>query len=98
MYFSDKIDPDEITVNVTSGTLSVSQTNTKKSDDHTRSVINFYKAVIYQSGDELDIDITLKNKSGQSYDSKTTIFVVVYGVVGTHNDVDVHVWDRYFIL
>ena len=47
MYFSDKIDPDEITVNATSGTLSVSSTNTKKSSDHTRSVINFNKAVIY---------------------------------------------------
>ena len=98
MYFSDKIDPDEITVNATSGTLSVSQTNTKKSADHTRSVINFNKAVIYPSDDELDIDISLKNKSGQSYDSKTTIFVVVYGVDGTHNDVDVHVWDRYFYI
>ena len=41
MYFSDKIDPDEIIVNASSGTLSVSQTNTKKSADHTRSVINF---------------------------------------------------------
>ena len=96
MYFSDKIDPDEITVNATSGTLSVSQTNTKKSADHTRSVINFHKAVIYPSDDELDIDIALKNKAGKSYDVETQIFVVVYGVSGTQNDVDVQVWDRYF--
>ena len=96
MYFSNKIDPDNITVNATSGTLSVSKTNTKKSADHTRSVINFRKSIIYPADDELDIDIALKNKAGESYDSDTHIFVVVYGVVGTQNDVDVRLWDRYF--
>ena len=80
MYFSDKIDQDKITINALSGTLSVSKINTKKSSDHTRSVINFYKAVIFPSDDELDIDITLKNKTGQSYEADTQIFVVVYGV------------------
>ena len=59
MYFSDKIDQDKITINALSGTLSVSKINTKLSSDHTRSVINFYKAIIYPSDDELDIDITL---------------------------------------
>ena len=96
MYFSDKIDQDKITINALSGTLSVSKINTKKSSDHTRSVINFYKAIIYPSDDELDIDITLKNKTGQSYDADTQIYVVVYGVVGTQNDVDTRLWDRYF--
>ena len=96
MYFSNKIDPDNITVNATSGTLSVSKTNTKKSADHTRSVINFRKSIIYPADDELDIDIALKNKAGESYDSDTHIFVVVYGVAGTQNDVDVRLWDRYF--
>ena len=43
MYFSDKIDQDKITINALSGTVSVSKINTKKSSDHTRSVINFYK-------------------------------------------------------
>ena len=96
MYFSDKIDQDKITINALSGTLSVSKINTKKSSDHTRSVINFYKAIIYPSDDELDIDITLKNKTGQSYDADTQIYVVVYGVAGTQNDVDTRLWDRYF--
>ena len=93
MYFSNKIDRDKITINAESGTLSVSKINTKKSADHTRSVINFYKAIIYPSDDELDIDI---NKAGQSYEADTQIFVVVYGVAGTQNDVDVRLWDRYF--
>ena len=96
MYFSDKIDQDKITINALSGTLSVSKINTKKSSDHTRSVINFYKAIIFPSDDELDIDITLKNKTGQSYDADTQIFVVVYGVAGIQNDVDARLWDRYF--
>ena len=96
MYFSDKIDEDKITINALSGTLSVSKINTKLSSDHTRSVINFYKAIIYPSDDELDIDITLKNKTGQSYDADTQIYVVVYGVAGIQNDVDTRLWDRYF--
>ena len=98
MYCSDKIDPDKITINALSGTLSVSKINTKKSPDHTRSVINFYKDMIHHSDDELDIDIALKNKAGQSYEADTQIYVVVYGVAGTQNDVDARLWDRYFYI
>ena len=98
MYFLNKIDRDKITITSSSGTLSVSKINTKKSADHTRSVINFYKAVIYPSDDELDIDIALKNKAGQSFEADTQIFVVVYGIAGTQNDVDVRLWDRYFYI
>ena len=98
MYFSNKIDRDKITINASSGTLSVSKINTKVSDNHTRSVINFYKAIIYPSDDELDIDIALKSKAGQSYEADTQIYVVVYGVAGTQNDVDVRLWDRYFYI
>ena len=96
MYFSDKIDRDKITINALSGTLSVSKINTKLSADHTRSVINFYKGMIHPSDDELDIDIVLKNKAGQSYEADTQIYVVVYGVAGTQNDVDARLWDSYF--
>ena len=52
MYFSDKIDVDEITINAENGTLSVSKINTKKSSDHTRLVINFYKAITDPSIDD----------------------------------------------
>ena len=98
MYFSDKIDPDQITIGSRSGTLQVNNINTEISSNHTRSVINFYKDQILPSDDELDIDIALKNKSGQSYDLETNIFVVVYGVYGTQNDVDVQVWDRVYYI
>ena len=98
MYFSNKIDPDKITIKASSGTLSVSKINNKKSVDHTnRSVINFYTAVIYPSDDELDIDIALlKNKAGESYEVDTQIFVVVYGVAGTQNNVSVKLWDKFY--
>ena len=98
MYFSNKIDDDKITINASSGTLSVNKINTKLSFDHTRSVINFYKAMIHHSDDELDIDSSLKNKVSQSYEADTQIFVVVYGVAGTQNDVDVQLWDRYLYI
>ena len=87
MYFANKIDVDKITINAESGMLSVSKINTKKSSDHTRSVINFYKAMIHHFIDDLDIDITPKNRAGQSYEADTEIYVVVYGVAGTQNDV-----------
>ena len=63
LYFSNKIDTDEITImiNAESGTLSVRKINTKTSSDHTRSIINFYKAIVYPDLDDLDIDISLQN-------------------------------------
>ena len=98
MYFSNKIDPDKININASSGTLSVNKINTKKSSNHTRSVINFYKAMIHHSDDELEIDFSLKNKAGQSYDVETNIYVVVYGVSGSQNDVSTQLWDRSFYI
>lgn len=89
MYFSSKIDVDEITINAQSGTLSVSKINTKMSSNHTRSLINFYKAIIFPSLDDLEIEISLKNKAGENYEADTQICVVVYGVAGTQNDVDI---------
>ena len=98
MYFSNKIDVDNTSINANSGTLSVNKINTKNSSNHTRSVVNFYKNMIHPSDDELEIDIALKNKTGQSYENDTNIFIVVYGVSGYQNDVDVRLWDRYLYI
>ena len=46
----------------------------------------------------MDVDITLKNKAGVSYDPVTTIYVVVYGASGHQNDVDSRVWDRIYLI
>ena len=40
----------------------------------------------------------MKNKSGESHEADTLIFVVVYGVSGTHNDVEISVWDRLYYI
>lgn len=94
LYFSNKIDTDEITINAESGTLSVTKINTKTSRDHTRSIIDFYKAIVYPSLDDVDIDISLKDKAGEAYEYDTHIFVVAYGVSGLQNDVDSITWDK----
>ena len=85
-------------LSMNSGTLSQITTTTKKSSDHARSIINFHRSVINPSFDDLDIDIILKNKSGESYEADTSISVVVYGVSGTHSDVEISIWDRVYYI
>ena len=87
-----------MTVNASSGTLNVSRTNTNTFSDYSRSIINFHKYIFSSGYEDLDIDIALKNKVGESYDPNTTIYVVVYGVTGHQNDVSTLVWDSAFAL
>ena len=94
-YDKSKIDKDEVVVDALSGSLNVSRHNTNKFSDHSRTIINFHKYGFLGLND-LDIDITLKNKSGVSYDPTATIFLVVYGVLGHQNDVDTRIWDRIY--
>ena len=58
----------------------------KKFENHTRTVTNFHK---YGNIGIIDLRcISLKNKSGQSYDPTATFNVIVYGLKGHENDVD----------
>ena len=98
MYYSGKTDQNQVTVNATSGSLTVSRTNTNTFGDHSRSIINFHKYIFPSGYEDLDIDIALKNKAGESYDPNTTIYVIVYGVTGHQNDVSTLVWDSAFAL
>ena len=98
MYYSGKTDQNQVTVNASSGTLNVSRTNTNTFSDYSRSIINFHKYIFSSGYEDLDIDIALKNKAGESYDPNTTIYVVVYGVTGHQNDVSTLVWDSAFAL
>ena len=97
MYFGNKVDKDEVVVNAVSDTLNVSRNNTNTFSDHSRTIINFHKygniGII-----DLDIDLTLKYRSGETYDAETNIFVVVYGVSGHQNDVDSRIWDRFYFI
>ena len=54
--------------------------------------IHFTKYSLSSGFDDLDIDIKLKGKT----DPQTTIYVVVYGVKGSVNDVPVNLWDRFY--
>ena len=98
MYYSGKTDQNQVTVNASSGTLTVSRTNTNTFGDHSRSIINFHKYIFSSGYEDLDIDIALKNRAGESYDPYTTIYVIVYGVTGHQNEVSTLVWDSAFAL
>ena len=98
MYYSGKTNQNEVTVGATSGTLNVSRTNTNTFGDHSRSIINFHKYIFSSGYEDLDIDIALKNRAGESYDPNTTIYVIVYGVTGHQNEVSTLVWDSAFAL
>jgi len=96
MYFNEtKIDKNQVVVDAVSTHLNISRKNTNKFSNHSRTVINFHKygniGII-----DLDFDITLKN--GVSYDSVTTIYVVVYRVSGHQNNVDLGIWDRVYLI
>ena len=92
MYVADGITIDEL--NASSGTLSVGKINSRIDGTKTRSIIHFSKYIINPSFDDLDVDIRLKGKT----DPQTTIYVVVYGVAGTQNDVEPLVWDRFYYI
>ena len=97
MYYGNRVDRNEVVVDAVSETLNVSRNNTNTFSDHSRTIINFHKygniGII-----DLDIDLTLKYKSGETYDAETDIFVVVYGVSGHQNDVDSRIWDRFYYI
>ena len=97
MYYGNLVDRNEVVVDAVSETLNVSRNNTNTFSDHSRTIINFHKygniGII-----DLDIDLTLKYRSGATYDVETDIFVVVYGVSGHQNDVDSRIWDRFYYI
>ena len=97
MYYGNLVDRNEVVVNAVSETLNVSRNNTNTFTDHSRTIVNFHKygnvGII-----DLDIDLTLKYKSGETYDAETNIFVIVYGISGHQNDVDSRIWDRFYTI
>ena len=97
MYYDNLVDRNDVVVNAVSETLNVSRNNTNTFTDHSRTIVNFHKygnlGII-----DLDIDLTLKYKSGETYDAETNIFVIVYGVSGHQNDVDSRIWDRFYYI
>ena len=56
MYYSDKTNQNEVSVGATSGTLTVSRTNTNTFSDYSRSIINFHKYIFSSDYEDLDIE------------------------------------------
>ena len=92
MYYGNLVDRNEVVVDAVSETLNVSRNNTNTFSDHSRTIINFHKygniGII-----DLDIDLTLKYRSGETYDAETNIFVS-----GHQNDFDSRIWDRFYYI
>ena len=103
MKFVPQIDQNNVSVNAESGALNQVTTKTKtiKFDYgyYSRSIIGFHKWVVHPGIDDLDIDLQLPIKSSVSQKpDKTPINVIVYGVRGTHSDIPIQIWDRYFYI
>jgi len=98
MYFNEsKIDKNEVVVNAVSTPLNILRNRTNKFAYHSRTIINFHKYGNIGIVD-LNIDITLKNKTEVSYHPVTTIYVVVYGVSGYQNYVNGAIWDGVYLI
>ena len=103
MKFVPQIDQNNVSVNAESGTLNQVTTKTRTINFdygyYSRSIIGFHKWVVNPGIDDLDIDLQLPIKSSVSQKpDKTPINVIVYGVRGTHSDIPIQIWDRYFYI
>ena len=96
LWDSNKIDPNNVTVTATSSieTVSRQRINRFNNPNHVRAIIHFHKWNNPSPPNDLQLDIHMKNRQGQSYDSRLPIYVVIYGSKGYHNDIPTSVWDR----
>ena len=99
--FFAQIDHNKVSVNAVSGSLNQVSTKTRviKFDYgyYSRSIINFQKLFTNPGIDDLNIDLHLYPKDSVSQKpDKTPINVIVYGVIGTHSDIPIQIWDRLY--
>ena len=94
LWDSNKIDTSTVTVTATSSIETVSRQRINKFDNHIRSIIHFHKWNNPSPPNDLQLDIHMKNRQGQSYDPQVPIYIVIYGSKGYHNDIPTSVWDR----
>ena len=94
LWDSKKIDKDNVTINATSSIETVSRQRINRFDNHVRAIIHFHKWNNPSPPNDLQLDIHMKNKTGESYDARLPIFIVIYGSKGYHNDIPTSVWDR----
>ena len=94
LWDSNKIDPKGVSVTATSSIETVSRQRLNRFDNHVRAIIHFHKWNNPSPPNDLQLDIHMKNKTGQSYDPQVPIYIVIYGSKGYHNDIPTSVWDR----
>ena len=92
---SSKVDRNSSTVTAASSVESIGAQRSNKFSNHIRSLVHLTK---YSSAtpNYLMWDLVFKYKQGQSYDQKLTVWVVLYGTKGYHNDIPVQVYDRWW--
>ena len=92
---SNKVDHNSSTVTAASSVESIRTQRSNRFSNHIRSLVHLTK---YSSAtpNYLMWDLVFKYKSGQSYDQKLTVWVVLYGTKGYHNDIPVAVYDRWW--
>ena len=101
MKFFPQIDHDKVSVNAVSSSLNQVSTKTRviKFDYgyYSRSIINFQKLFTNPGIDDLDIDLHLSLKDTVSpKPDKTSIYVIVYGIKGTHSDIPIQILDKLY--
>ncbi|PFX30088.1 Complement C1q and tumor necrosis factor-related protein 9B [Stylophora pistillata] len=75
---SNKVDPNSVTLTATSSAETVSRQRSNRFSNHIVSLIHMTKWSD-ATPNYLMFDIVMKNRSGQAYDQKLPIWVVVYG-------------------
>ncbi|PFX14257.1 Pulmonary surfactant-associated protein D [Stylophora pistillata] len=92
---SKKIDSSSVTLTATSAVETISTQRTNRFSNHVVSLIHFTKWS-NTTPNYLMFDIVMKNKSGQSYDQKLPIWVIIYGSEGYHNSIPKSVWTSWY--
>ena len=76
LWDSSKIDKDNVSITATSSIETVSRQRLNKFDNHVRAIIHFHKWNNPSPPNDLQLDIHMKNRQGQSYDARLPIYIV----------------------
>ncbi|PFX11474.1 hypothetical protein AWC38_SpisGene24778 [Stylophora pistillata] len=92
---SSKVDSSSVTLTATSSVETISTQRSNRFENHIVALIHMTKWS-NATPNYLMFDVVIKNKSGQSYDQKLPIWVIVYGSKGYHNSIPKSVWTSWY--
>ncbi|PFX11744.1 Collagen-like protein 6 [Stylophora pistillata] len=92
---SSKVDPSSVTLTATSSVDTISTQRSNRFENHIIALIHMTKWS-NATPNYLMFDVVIKNKSGESYDQKLPIWVIVYGSRGYHNSIPKSVWTSWY--